>query len=91
MDQERRYGANLSKPFSSVPLARLLLRGNDVSDSGALALAPLVRESPQLTTIDLRDNAIGSNGKLALKKVMRNASFFVNCEADESRDRGSKW
>lgn len=56
-----------------VPLARLLLRGNNITDAGALALIPLVRESPHVTELDLRDNAIGNNGKLALKKVRTSA------------------
>lgn len=68
-DEDRRKGSNPSHAFPTVPLARLLLRGNNVSDTGALALARLVKESPHLKTIDLRDNAIGAKGKLALQKV----------------------
>lgn len=86
-NQDRRNSANRSNAFPSVPLARLLLRGNDVSDSGALALAPLVKESPHLTAIDLRDNAIGSNGKLALKKVTE-ISLFRKHEAGSSKWSG---
>lgn len=58
-----------SKANAVVLLTRLLLRGNSITDAGALALVPLVKESPHLTELDLRDNAIGANGKLALKKV----------------------
>lgn len=58
-----------SKANTVVPLARLLLRGNNITDAGAMALVPLVEGSPHVVELDLRDNAIGANGKLALKKV----------------------
>lgn len=64
-----------------MPLARLLLRGNNISDAGALALVSLVKESPHLTELDLRDNAIGEKGKLALKKVLELCSLFYICRA----------
>lgn len=66
-DHPRHEGSSI--PNGVVPLARLLLRGNNITDAGALALVPLVEGSPHLTELDLRDNAIGANGKLALKKV----------------------
>lgn len=56
-----------------VPLSRLILSWNYVTDAGAAALAPLVQASHSLVEVDLRGNSIGKKGKLALKKVM-----FVN-------------
>lgn len=53
-----------------VPLSRLILRGNCVTDAGAVALAPLVQASHSLVEVDLRGNSIGKKGKLALKKVI---------------------
>lgn len=68
-----------SKASAVVPLGRLLLRGNNITDAGALALVPLLKESPHVTELDLRDNAIGKNGKMALKKVRRNLDSYVAC------------
>lgn len=59
-----------------VPLSSLILRGNCVTDAGAVALAPLVEASHSLVEVDLRGNSIGKKGKLALKKVM--ACFTLN-------------
>ena len=53
-----------------VPLSRLILRGNCLTNAGAVALAPLVQASHSLVEIDLRSNSIGKKGKLTLKKVM---------------------
>lgn len=53
-----------------VPLSRLILRGNCLTDAGAVALAPLVRASHSLMEVDLKGNSIGKKGKLALKKVV---------------------
>lgn len=53
-----------------MPLRCLLLRGNNLTDAGALALVPLVEASGSLSAIDLRGNRIGTKGELALKKVM---------------------
>lgn len=68
-----------SKASAVVPLGRLLLRGNNITDAGALALVPLLEESPHVTELDLRDNAIGKNGKMALKKVRQNFDSYVAC------------
>lgn len=64
-----------------VHLSRLLLRGNKVTDAGALALCSLVEASPTLAEVDLRGNSIGRKGEAALKKVTfaertRTPSFF---------------
>lgn len=67
-------GRNVQSTLSSstmMPLRCLLLRGNNLTDAGALALVPLVEASGSLAAIDLRGNRIGTKGELALKKVMR--------------------
>lgn len=53
-----------------VPLSRLILSGNYVTDMGALTLCPLVEASATLAEIDLRDTFIGRKGELVLKKVV---------------------
>ncbi|CAM9583693.1 unnamed protein product [Sphacelaria rigidula] len=52
-----------------MPLLRLILRGNQLSDSGAFALCPLVQSSISLSDLDLSGNYIGRKGALALQKV----------------------
>ena len=60
-----------------VPLSRLILSGNCLTDAGASALAPLVQASHSLEEVDLRGNCIGKKGKLALKKVKWRFLFAV--------------
>lgn len=60
--------------MAAVPLSRLLLRGNHVTDMGAFSLCPLVEASMTLIEIDLRDTSIGKRGQLALKKVAGNSN-----------------
>lgn len=52
-----------------VLLSVMVLRGNSLTDAGALALCPLVEASVTLKEIDLRDNLIGNTARMALKKV----------------------
>lgn len=52
-----------------VPLAVMILRGNYLTDAGALALCPLVEASATLKEIDLRGNFIDNTARAALKKV----------------------
>lgn len=74
-DGDRQKHEESAKANAVVPLARLLLRGNNITDAGALLLVPLVKGSPHMSELDLRDNAIGASGKEALKKVMIIASL----------------
>lgn len=53
-----------------VPLSVLILRGNSLTDAGALLLCPLVEASATLKEVDLRDNLISDTAQGALKKVV---------------------
>lgn len=67
--EDGKNGADSSKLNAIVPLARLMLRGNNITDAGVLALVPLVEACATLQEVDLRGNAIGAEGTLALHKV----------------------
>lgn len=62
-------GSSTTTMNGVVPLARLMLRGNSITDAGVLALVPLVEASVTLEEVDLRGNAIGTQGQLALHNV----------------------
>lgn len=68
--EDRGNGQTKLISSTTIPLRCLLLRGNNLTDAGALALVPLVEASGSLAAIDLRGNRIGTKGELALKKVM---------------------
>ncbi|CAB1111236.1 unnamed protein product [Ectocarpus sp. CCAP 1310/34] len=68
--KDGRNGQNTLSSSTIMPLRCLLLRGNNLTDAGAIALVPLVEASCSLAAIDLRGNRIETKGELALKKVM---------------------
>ncbi|CAM9572880.1 unnamed protein product, partial [Scytosiphon promiscuus] len=61
----------LRRASDAVTLTSLLLRGNNVTDAGAVALVPLVETSACLVEVDLRGNAISTKGERTLRKALK--------------------
>ncbi|KAJ1452906.1 hypothetical protein M885DRAFT_525574 [Pelagophyceae sp. CCMP2097] len=60
-------------------VARLVLRGNDLGDVAARALAAIIEKMPRLLLLDLRDNpSITAAGRGALEAAVRRNASVVN-------------
>ncbi|CAM9185733.1 unnamed protein product [Ectocarpus sp. 4 AP-2014] len=81
--KDGRKGQNTLSSSTIVPLRCLLLRGNNLTDAGALALVPLVEASGSLAAIDLRGNRIGTKGELALKKALTRSPWVYRVTSEE--------
>ncbi|CAM9632649.1 unnamed protein product [Ectocarpus sp. 6 AP-2014] len=79
-----RNGQNTLSSSTIMPLRCLLLRGNNLTDAGALALVPLVEASSSLAAIDLRGNRIGTKGELALKKALTRSPWVYRVTSEEA-------
>ncbi|CAM9172713.1 unnamed protein product [Ectocarpus fasciculatus] len=86
-------GRNVQSTLSSstiMPLRCLLLRENNLTDAGALALVPLVEASGSLAAIDLRGNRIGTKGELALKKALTRSPWVHRVTSEEVRGSNAR-
>ncbi|CBJ26670.1 expressed unknown protein [Ectocarpus siliculosus] len=82
--EDGRNGQNTLSSSAIMPLRCLLLRGNNLTDAGALALVPLVEASSSLAAIDLRGNRIGTKGELALKKALTRSPWVYRVTSEEA-------
>ncbi|CAM9749611.1 unnamed protein product, partial [Ectocarpus sp. 12 AP-2014] len=81
--KDGRNGQNNLSSSTMMPLRCLLLRGNNLTDAGALALVPLVEASGSLAAIDLRGNRIGTKGELALQKALTRSPWVYRVTSEE--------
>ena len=60
------------------------LRGNEITDTGAIALASALEKSPSMTTLDLSCNQITDAGAIALASAVKKNRSMTNLNLSEN-------
>ena len=81
-------GGHRSGSLAVQHVTSIVLRGNEVTDVGAHALARLVRASSSLRTLDLRECRVGHRGRRALERALSENCSVIGMRHQEEPGAG---